>query len=584
MTISFNMPKSIKPPIVNCHTHIFKGEHVPPYLAKTFVIWPFSKILNTPFILSIFKRFINHQTKDFKDPDIKKRRDQVKRNIRLQRNVPLSIFISALKLIVTFHALFIIFSWLNIDSKYTFLKRVKIWLIDYNLLFDTKNLLLQIIIVAILVLFVKSGRNFIWFIVRRLSKVLSLIPGKMTRDLIERYMLLGRFTIYKDQSTTFSKLVKQYPPGSKFIVLPMDMEYMGAGQLKKGFKYHDQMAELAKIKEQSSNKAAILPFVFLDPRRITEDQSQFQYTFDPSTGKVTLENCFIKDYIENKGFNGFKIYPALGYYPFDEALLPIWKYAADNQIPIMTHCIKGTIFYRGSKKKEWDKHPVFKEYISLKPRKLGPLLLPERKNLDFSLNFTHPMNYLILLKEELLRIWIGQTSQSIKDLFGYTNDETPLKWDLSHLKICFAHFGGEDQWKKYLEADRYDYAQQIIQKPTEGIDFLYTSENKFSWKKLEDGWKYVDWYSIICSMILQHDNVYADISYILHNDDVFPLLRETINNPHIGNRILFGTDFFVVRNHSTEKELVSEVFNHLTDEEVDLIARQNPISYLLNRN
>ncbi|MBK9961224.1 MAG: hypothetical protein IPP06_07755 [Saprospiraceae bacterium] len=59
----------------------------------------------------------------------------------------------------------------------------------------------------------------------------------------------------------------------------------------------------------------------------------------------------VKEYIEINKLNGFKIYPALGYYPFDEELLLLWKYAADHQIPIMTHVIKGTVFYRDRKNK-----------------------------------------------------------------------------------------------------------------------------------------------------------------------------------------------------------------------------------------
>lgn len=69
------------------------------------------------------------------------------------------------------------------------------------------------------------------------------------------------------------------------------------------------------------------------------------------------------------------------------------------------------------------------------------------------------------------------------------------------------------------------------------------SKRSISWKKLEDCWKTVDWYSIICSLILQHDNVYADISYILHNAKVFNLLKETIHNPNLGKKVLYGTDF-----------------------------------------
>ena len=38
-------------PIINCHTHIFTGDHVPPHLARTFVWWPFYYVLSLPLIL-----------------------------------------------------------------------------------------------------------------------------------------------------------------------------------------------------------------------------------------------------------------------------------------------------------------------------------------------------------------------------------------------------------------------------------------------------------------------------------------------------------------------------------------------------
>jgi hypothetical protein len=59
-------------------------------------------------------------------------------------------------------------------------------------------------------------------------------------------------------------------------------------------------------------------------------------------------------------------------------LLPLWKYAADNQIPIMTHCIGGTIFYRGRKKDEWNEHPVFQQSIG--EQRYEPLLLDAMQN------------------------------------------------------------------------------------------------------------------------------------------------------------------------------------------------------------
>ena len=80
--------------------------------------------------------------------------------------------------------------------------------------------------------------------------------------------------------------------------------------------------------------------------------------------------------------------------------------------------------------------------------------------------------------------------------------------------------------------------------------------------------------------MLQHDNVYADISYILHDDEIVPLLKQTINNPKLGEKVLFGTDYFVVRNHSSEKDLLTSITGNLTTKEFDKIARNNPRNYL----
>ncbi|MHA7057362.1 amidohydrolase family protein [Aquimarina sp. M1] len=578
------MSSDKKKPIINCHTHIFKGEHVPPYLAKTFVPWPISYLLNTAWILKLYKKSVRSSSRKFQDPYVEKRRNRVIKAIKLRRNKLFSGILSFIGIVLTIHVLFFIFRWLSLifDPKQNefigYIVKLQTWLVHHKVLLPIRDVYLQILLTVILFGFFKSGRNLIWFILRKTVRFFAILPGKMTKDLLERYLLLGRFTLYKSQSKIFSSMKEQYIPGTKFIVLPMDMEYMGAGKLKPENTYKYQMEELAKIKVGSTNKDSFLPFVFAEPRRIREEENHLKYTCQ--NGNVTLQDCFIKEYIEEKKFEGFKIYPALGYYPFDDALLPLWKYAADRGIPIMTHCIKGTIFYRGAKKKEWEAHPVFKESVNLKNEIYAPLLLPQHKNKDFSLNFTHPMNYLVLLKEELLRIWVSQCSEDIKKLFGYTDLNTALVHDLTHLKICFAHFGGEDQWNRYLELDRYGYSNELIKEPDMGIDFLYTANKKFSWKKLQDCWKYVDWYSIICSIMLQHDHVYADISYILHDEKIFPLLRQTINQDKLGKKVLFGTDFYVVRNHSAEKNLVATTTGHLTVNEFDVIARDNPAVFL----
>ena len=244
----------------------------------------------------------------------------------------------------------------------------------------------------------------------------------------------------------------------------------------------------------------------------------------------------------------------------------------------MTHCIRGTIFYRGYKKKEWYYHPIIKD-VSL-PNEY--MLLPKSYNIDFSVDFTHPLNYLCLLDPFLLKEWIKKCNKpALYELFGYDASTDTLQSDLRNLKICFGHYGGDDEWKKFLERDRDNYSHKIIDN-SDGIKFLNPQNPGLSFGVLKDIWSNADWYSIISSIMMQYPNVYSDLSYIIHNPEIFPLLKQTINNPKLKHRVLFGTDFYVVRNHNSEKELLATTMANLSSDEFDQIARENPISYLDN--
>jgi hypothetical protein len=318
-------------------------------------------------------------------------------------------------------------------------------------------------------------------------------------------------------------------------------------------------------------------------KRNAHQKDFFAYHLDDNN-QVVLDDCDVKDYIEIHHFSGFKIYPALGYFPFEKELLPLWKYAAQQHLPILTHCIRGTIFYRGAKEKAWDTHPVFKQMIGDSEQ---PLLLPEIKNQEFSINFTHPLNYLCLLKEPLLRQLVADSNdQTIKNMFGFTNPDQVLKSDLHNLKLCFGHYGGEDEWAKYLEADRDNFSRQLISKPL-GINFMKNNQGLFSHERISQLWQTTDWYSIISSLILQHPHVYSDISYILHDSTIWPLLKDTLDRAplqgetrRLSEGILFGTDFYVVRNHKSEKQLFAELEYNLSYENTMQIARKNPDNFL----
>jgi hypothetical protein len=590
-----------KPPIINCHTHIFTGDCVPPWLAKGIVPWPLYFLLSVSLIVKLSRFWFSSNYSPYKwrfqTWHKKLSRALYLLKINLTRYGILRILKTIAGTIILISIFFGLYEW-KIRSlisengiNTTQIDNLRTWLTNNRLLIITDSFWVKAILLIVLLVFFPTGKNLILFVLKRTSRFFKILPGKQTSELLKRYINIIRFARYQRQSDIFSKLTGQYATETGMIVLPMDMEYMKAGKPAK--KYDQQMAELVLLKQNKSG--IIYPFIFIDPRR-TEAGSKIFFDYTVLDGTVTLKDCFIKDYIETHQFSGFKIYPALGYFPFDETLLPLWKYAADNNIPIMTHCIRGIIYYRGRKKKEWDFHPVFKQamgkgkdqreaeedFFEESGNHYEPMLLPQMKNEDFQVIFTHPLNYLCLLEEKLLRQVVAKAKDNrIKELFGFINESTPLKHNLHNLKICFGHFGGEDEWKRFFEKDRDNYGSQLAKKPGSGINFLADESGKEKPGKPEQIWKYADWYSIICSLMLQYPNIYADISYILHgDDDILPLLKQTLQNPGLKEKVLFGTDFYVVRNHKSDKNMLSDMLRGLTEEEFCSIATENPVEFL----
>ena len=472
-----------KDPIINCHTHIFTGDHVPPFLARTFIPAPLYFLLPLSLVVRSFRWW-------YKKPGRIKYKRGYKNFVKTRTSIRsffdrLGLLSTLAGYYISLFAFFILYKLAKpiLPAEETWISRLLEWL--YNLLDPifphVEAKWLQILVVFFVFIFFRIFRNLVFAVAKLLWKVLGKLPGKQTKEMASRYLSIGRYAFHKEQKTILSKLKSQYPSKSRFVILPMDMDYMEAGKSK--IRYRDQMQMLLEVKEKATNKNLIYPFVFADPRRMVEVEHEKGYKHGDKTyftwsigtdGNVVLGDCFIKDFIETHGFSGIKIYPALGYYPFDEKLLPLWKYAADNQIPVLTHCIRGTIFYRGPKKREWNEHPVFQQAMRQEDKKdtdgfeddeymeqeeaettYIPLVLPQSKNVDFSINFTHPMNYLCILDEEQLRKLISSVKEKdpatkLVKLFGYTNAGPPLKHNLSHLKICFGHFGGEDEWKRYF--------------------------------------------------------------------------------------------------------------------------------------
>lgn len=603
-----------KDSIINCHTHIFSADHVPPFIAKTYIPTPFHFLLPLRPIVTFFRFWYKYPARiPYTVPYKKFVRAKTTLLSFIEKLYPLNIlagyYIFLWVFFIMYNYLKIIFpktessAFIYIEKLYTFISPV---------LLPVNSTLLNVVMILVVLIFFETIRNVIVFVAGLIWKVIKALPGKQTKEMFQRYLNIGRYAFHQKQKTILSKLRSQYPRDTGFIILPMDMDYMEAGEAKT--RYRDQMQELAELKENSGAKNELFPFIFADPRRMVKPKDEIRYrqgdkeyfSWELSNGQISLRDCFIKDYLEDKKFSGIKIYPALGYYPFDEKLLPLWKYAADNQIPVMTHCIKGTIFYRGRKKDSWNKHPLFMQAMEQQETKqedgfaddddmennatgtkYQSLVLPEQQNVNFSYNFTNPMNYLCLLDEEHLRRLVEKGIENdarLKELFGYNGPDKPLSHNLTNLKMCLAHYGGDDEWARYFEKDRYNYSSQLAKHPETGIRFFKKLNNQDSPGKPEQLWKYTDWYSIISSMMLQYPNVYADISYILHSDrDILPLLKQTLLNPTLKTKVLYGTDFFVVRNHKSDKHMLADMMGGLSEEAFDQIARKNPRVYLASK-
>jgi len=373
--------------------------------------------------------------------------------------------------------------------------------------------------------------------------------GPQSKAAYRRFVNLGRYASYskQGQSKVFDLLEKTYDQNTKFVVLPMDMDYMDAG--KPTISYMKQLEELLKVTK--NNKESLLPFVFLDPRRIAE-------TCDLK-GVDCYENYVIRNLSKNV-FYGIKMYPALGYFPFDKNLIETYKFAQEHQIPIVTHCIEGTVFYRGKKNKEWNNHPILK-YTKDKNQEPVPIPLPQKKNYDFTTNFTHPLNYHCLLNKELLSEYLGEET------------------DLSKLKICLAHFGGTKEWNRYSEDNWNNYNNNIS----------HLSKNDYLNRKIKNTlnhgssrtiWWNASWLSIIYDLIIQYEGVYTDISFIIFNQELFPLLKFLLQDEKVSHKILFGTDYYVVSQKNSEKALYQNLRSYLGDTLFFKIAHDNPKAFL----
>ncbi|MBN1296659.1 amidohydrolase [bacterium] len=158
------------------------------------------------------------------------------------------------------------------------------------------------------------------FLRRRLPRYLQMVIFWSRSDFLNRVAAFYHAAMFDRQEDCYCELASFYPPKTRFVVLPMDLAYMGAGTpLVNIDRQHEELAALAKVFPE------IIPFAHIDPRR-------------PDALRR------LRTLVEEHGFKGVKIYPPLGYDPNDRVLMTeIYPYMVRNGLPLMSHCSQGGV-------------------------------------------------------------------------------------------------------------------------------------------------------------------------------------------------------------------------------------------------
>ncbi|MCK4790899.1 MAG: amidohydrolase [Desulfobacteraceae bacterium] len=126
------------------------------------------------------------------------------------------------------------------------------------------------------------------------------------------------------------------------------------------------------------------------------------------------------------------------------------------------------------------------------------------------------------------------------------------------LKLCLAHFGGITEWDAYLN-DPWEENDKEKAWVSKIIDMIKLDD--------EDGKP-------------KYPNLYVDISYTAYNLQTHAYLKVLLADDRLKNRVLFGSDFYIVQVETSERAFGIGLRGYLGEEVFDQIARVNPRKFL----
>lgn len=164
-------------------------------------------------------------------------------------------------------------------------------------------------------------------LVRLLAFLTRLIGQEALADTLDRLFRFQQESDADRQEQILDRIAPQYPPRTRFVVLPMQMAGSGHGPVAVPLRtQHDELAGLARSPRWQGR---VIPFATCDPRL-------------PGAADE-VRRC-----LDDLGFRGLKLYPRLGFDPDHPVLMnDIYPMLAARNLPVVSHCSRGGVTGKG---------------------------------------------------------------------------------------------------------------------------------------------------------------------------------------------------------------------------------------------
>ena len=273
----------------------------------------------------------------------------------------------------------------------------------------------------------------------------------LSRERIARLEAFHKTGAHFRQWEVLREVLQYYPDSTRFVVLPMDMEFIGHGPISRGLEaQHNELAELAR---HPTYGPRIIPFATWHSGR--------QDAFDE-----------FRRMVDKHDFRGLKLYNKLGYAPdHDELMRKVYPLCRDRGLPVMAHCSRGGVYH-----KDWGS--VRQDNVTA-PKAWKPVL-EECKDLKVCLaHFGGPEDWLAHIRdgfnpddpEARSRNWVCQITDMIE-----SGDYDNLWTDISY--TVFTYQDTSPLVKLFMQNEK------IRSRGLFGSDFYMTRQEALSEKAM----------------------------------------------------------------------------------------------------